>query len=128
MMYDEKPTSTVVERPDGLPRLVGSLDERGWVAPRQKDLSTPSGVPRGASSRRRITRRWAIGDWLNFGERKHGETYVQAADELGYNPQFLRVCKMVAAKFPRSQRHPTLLFSHHRVVSSLPSRSWRSPC
>ena len=39
MMYDEKPTSTVVERPDGLPRLVGSLDERGWVAPRQKDLS-----------------------------------------------------------------------------------------
>src|SRR5262245_23838624 len=39
---------------------------------------------------------WAIGDWLNFGERVYGETYAQFADETGYDEQTLQIYRYVA--------------------------------
>lgn len=69
---------------------------------------------------------WWIGDWLTYGERRWGETYAQAAEELGYRVDTLRSYVWVARRFERDQRREDLSLAHHRAVASLPWRQRRS--
>lgn len=105
--------------------LVGRLTPMGWEAPRAMSFE------QWAQEGRRLRAchhgvLWGIGDWLNAGEIRYGETYAQAVEETGYSDQFLRVCKYVAARFPPAERHPETTFSHHRVVASLDAESAKS--
>ena len=63
---------------------------------------------------------WWIGDWLNFGERKYGETYAQAVDETGFDNQTLRIDAWVASRIELFRRRNNLSFAHHQEVASLP--------
>jgi len=65
---------------------------------------------------------WVIGDWLNFGERKYGETYARALElwpEMSY--QTLKACRWVAERVEMVRRRTNLSWSHHRDVAALPA-------
>ncbi len=61
---------------------------------------------------------WAIGDWLNYGERRYGEMYAQAVDATGYENGTLRDAKWVSGAYELSIRIYNLSFAHHRIVCS----------
>jgi hypothetical protein len=63
---------------------------------------------------------WVLGDWLNFGEARYGETYAQAMalwPETKY--QQLADLKWVASHVDISIRHENLSWSHHQAVAKL---------
>jgi hypothetical protein len=62
---------------------------------------------------------WALCDWLNFGERKYGETFTQAAASTGLEPEYLRILKSVGGAVDPSRRRESLSFTHHRLVAPL---------
>lgn len=64
---------------------------------------------------------WLIGDWLNFGERKYGETYSQGMDATGLSYQALADYAWVAGKFDLSLRKENLSITHHKHVAALPT-------
>lgn len=65
---------------------------------------------------------WAIGDWLNQGAKRWGDTYSDAALALGFEIQTLRDYSYVANQVHLSIRIDKLSFSHHRLVAPLEAR------
>jgi len=65
------------------------------------------------------TAKWAIGDWLLFGEH-HYESWTQAADELGYDAKTVQNYVRVADRFPKALRKASLSWHHHLRVAALP--------
>jgi ADP-ribose pyrophosphatase YjhB (NUDIX family) len=68
---------------------------------------------------------WAIGDWLNDGERIHGDTYRRASEITGHSVGTLRNYAQVASRFDLSQRYDTLGFGHHALVAAIPEEAAR---
>lgn len=66
---------------------------------------------------------WEIGDWLNEGERKYGETYRFAAEIFGLAQGTLRQYAYVARTFESSKRFDDLSFYHHMLVAAIPSEA-----
>ena len=62
---------------------------------------------------------FAVGDWINYGERKWGERYAQAIEEIDAQYQTLRNQRYVAAHVPLSRRRDKLTYSHHAEVAAL---------
>lgn len=62
---------------------------------------------------------WWVGDWLNFGERKYGETFAQGAEATGLDPGTLSDYAAVAARIELPRRRGNLSFGHHREVAYL---------
>lgn len=69
---------------------------------------------------------WAIGDWINYGERRWGEKYSQAMDDTLLDIHTLRNYASIAAKFDVSRRRDDLSWSHHSAVASLPEPAQES--
>lgn len=69
---------------------------------------------------RRITTQvtWALADWLNFGEKKFGESYAQAIDITGFDYQYLADVAWVGRVFPLFARRENLPFSYHRETAN----------
>lgn len=65
---------------------------------------------------------WWIGDWLNYGENKWGETYTQALEVTDYEESTLRNDKWVASSIDLSRRRDNLPWSQHAEVASLPPK------
>ena len=63
---------------------------------------------------------WAIGDALQFGERRYGDTYAQWVEETGLSENTLATIKWVAGKIESSRRREDVGWSHHREVAALP--------
>lgn len=63
---------------------------------------------------------WAIGDWINYGERVFGETYAQAASISGRKVRTLYNLSYIARKIPPEMRVESLDIGHHDVVAPLP--------
>src|SRR5262245_38116831 len=42
--------------------------------------------------------KWALGDWMNYGEHYYGEEYAQVVGELKYDSAYLLIIKYVAAR------------------------------
>jgi N6-adenosine-specific RNA methylase IME4 len=61
-----------------------------------------------------------IGDWVNFGERKYGETYAQAAEATDYEVKTLQNAAWVCSRIESSRRREDLTWGHHAEVASLP--------
>jgi len=66
--------------------------------------------------------KWAVGDWLNFGERKYGEMFAQAMDDTGLEYHTLQNYKYVSGHVQISSRRDNLSFSHHALVAALPQQ------
>jgi hypothetical protein len=64
---------------------------------------------------------WALGDWINYGEHRHGEKYAQAVEETGYAAQTLTNFAWVASRIEISRRRENLSFGHHAEVAALES-------
>lgn len=62
---------------------------------------------------------WWIGDWLNYGERRYGETYAQGIEATGYDYATLQNFSWVAARIEMSRRRDILSWSHHREIAAL---------
>ena len=60
-----------------------------------------------------------IGDWLNYGEFRWGDKYLEAVKATGYDINTLRNDKWVASKVELSRRRDNLTFSHHAEVADL---------
>jgi len=63
---------------------------------------------------------WAVGDWIEFGERAYGEKYAQAEALSKRSPDALMTLAWVARRFPVSRRREILSWSHHAEVAGLP--------
>ena len=63
---------------------------------------------------------WWVGDWLNYGEKKYGQTYEKALTLTGKSIGTLRNVKWVAAEFELSHRCD-VSWTHHYAAASLPS-------
>lgn len=63
---------------------------------------------------------WWVGDWLNEGEKRYGETYAQAIEATGWKYEQLALCKWVASSVEFSIRIENLSWTHHREVAALP--------
>lgn len=61
-----------------------------------------------------------IGDWLNYGKAKYGETYSQAIHETDFEYGTLANAKYVSSKIEPSRRRENLSFAHHQELASLP--------
>lgn len=71
--------------------------------------------------------KWAIGDWLLFGEKVYGERYAQAALATGRSEGTLQDYLRVALRVARRRRREDLSWWHHRVVAGLEpadQRNW----
>lgn len=67
--------------------------------------------------------KWALGDFILFGEATLGEKYAQAMEATGRQRQTLMNYASVANRVPRSRRRETLTFTHHQMVASLDPRT-----
>lgn len=63
---------------------------------------------------------WAIGDALQFGERRYGDTYTAWVEETGLAENTLATIKWVAGKIEPLRRREDVGWSHHREVAALP--------
>src|SRR6516162_3005610 len=63
--------------------------------------------------------RWAIGDWLLFGEhRDWGDKYTDAQAWFGLDYKSLRNCAYVASAVEVSRRRDNLSWTHHAEVAA----------
>jgi len=62
---------------------------------------------------------WWIGDWLLYGNLRHGERYARASRVTGYERQSLMNMAYVASRFEVNRRRGALSWSHHAEVAGL---------
>lgn len=60
-----------------------------------------------------------LGDALNYGELRWGETYLQFADDTHIRPEVLRDYKWVMKSCPMAIRKPNLTYNHYKAVAPL---------
>lgn len=125
--------SEVAVRDDEAWRLALELSRNGALRPTGLYLSDPDldydtfealGFMLG---RMHQSLRFAIGDWLLFGEERFPALVSQAAEALGLSEEGMQEYLRVSLKVPRSIRHKALSWSHHRAVASLEypeQRAW----
>lgn len=90
----------------------------GWIPPADLTLEEWGALGPEIGKRQRATR-WLLGDWLNYGERRYGETYAQYMDATGHKYQYLADARWVAGAVEFSSREERLSWSHHRLVAKL---------
>jgi len=61
--------------------------------------------------------RWAVGDWIAFGEERFGELAAEASEALGISPEGRMELVRVARAIPRHRRRASLSWTHHRAVA-----------
>ena len=62
---------------------------------------------------------WWIGDWINYGEQKWGETYKAAIEVTGRSYKTLANVARICKAFEITRRRVNLPFKHHVEVESL---------
>jgi len=67
--------------------------------------------------------KWAIGDWLIYGEHVYGEKYAQASLVLGVSEESLKIYRWVASRFPKAMRSTGLTFTHYMKLAKLMGES-----
>lgn len=96
----------------------GSIDAVSWRAPQAMTYEQWADVGRkfqyvsGAVN-------WWLGDWLNEGEKRYGETYTQAIEITGHKLEQLKLCKYVAFNVQKLNRLNDLTWTHHYRVAHL---------
>jgi len=99
-------------------QVAGAIDSVSWTAPSSLTFEQWQEVGRKFQQVSGSVR-WWVGDWLNEGERRYGETYTQAIEVTGNKLQYLKDCKWVAAAVEKSLREDVLSWTHHKYVAKL---------
>ena len=98
---------------------IGQIDKVSWVAPagmtfeQWQEFGNTLQTVQGSIN-------WWIGDWLNEGERRYGETYAQAVEVTGWDYAKLSMVKRVSERVPLSNRFESASWTHHYSVAHLP--------
>lgn len=97
----------------------GTIDAVSWQAPKQMTYAQWAEI---GSKFQYVSGslNWWLGDWLNEGEKRYGETYAQAVEMTGHKEDHLIKCKQVAGSVQKWTRVQDLSWTHHRYVSHLP--------
>lgn len=66
---------------------------------------------------------WWIGDLLNEGEKRYGETYTQAIGSSDYSYETVKQAKYVAGAVELCTRIHNLSWKHHQIVAPLDSKA-----
>ena len=111
-----------VERAQGGIELLAQLEKAGAVS--AKGLHLPPDLPWEQYESLAVmfgqlhrTSSWLIGDLLNFGEKRYGEKYVQAASLTGLSEHTCMNIASVCKYVPYSRRRDELSFSIHAEVA-----------
>ncbi len=99
-------------------QVAGAIDSVSWTAPSSLTFEQWQEVGRKFQTVSGSVR-WWVGDWLNEGELRYGETYTQAIEVTGNRLQYLKDCKWVAAAVEKSLREDVLSWTHHKYVAKL---------
>jgi hypothetical protein len=113
--------SEIVLHSEMLARMeeAGALSAIGLDLTKRPDLSYDRYVAIGRLlGRATAALRWAVGDFLIFGEDHFGELAAQASEELGISPEGRMELARVARAIPRHRRRAGLTWAHHRAVAS----------
>jgi hypothetical protein len=62
---------------------------------------------------------WWIGDWVNYGGKRYGETYKAAIDATGMGYKTVSNFALICSEFEFPRRRGNLSFNHHVEVWSL---------
>jgi hypothetical protein len=62
---------------------------------------------------------WALGDALQFAERRYGDTYAQWVEETGLSENTLATYRWVADRIEPLRRRKDVGWSHHREVAGI---------
>lgn len=62
---------------------------------------------------------WAIGDWINHGQKSYGDKYTQALEETGLSEGTLKNYAAVSRAFETSRRRDLVDFTTHADVMGL---------
>jgi hypothetical protein len=104
---------------DGLLANCGSIDAVSWKAPQGMDFVRWAEIGQ-KFQLMSGSLNWWIGDWLNEGERRYGETYTQAIELTGHKLEYLQQCKWISSAVKTCTRVQVLSWTHHRYVAHLP--------
>lgn len=107
-----------MEATNELLQIAGEISPTSWTAPSTLSFEQWQEVGRKFQQVSGSVR-WWVGDWLNDGERRYGETYTQAIEVTGNKLQYLKDCKWVAAAVEKSLREDVLSWTHHKYVAKL---------
>lgn len=109
----------IVKKQNELASDIGETTEVSWSPPKNltwdqwESIGNTLQVVNGAVN-------WWIGDWLNVGEQKWGETYTQAIDVTDSSIETLKKRKAVSERVAKEIRSPKLSWTHHFYVAYLP--------
>lgn len=97
---------------------IGQTSEIAWVAPANMTYEQWAQI---GSTFQQIESSlpWWLGDWLNAGEVRYGETYTQAIELTGSKIEALKQYKWVAGRIPLHMRRQALSWTHHRLVAKM---------
>ena len=99
--------------------MVGRVETTCWIAP--PSLTHEQWTQIGNTFQQiRDSLSWWIGDWLNVGETRYGETYSNAIKYTDKTLEQLKQYKWVAGAIAPERRKEELTFTHHRYVAHLP--------
>lgn len=110
---------SIAEAQDTLATLQAAPSELSLALPddltydRWRGMARPLGLMARASM-------WWLGEWVNFGERRYGDTYSQALNDTGLPYSTLSNAARVARAFPDIRRRKSLSWGHHGEVAALP--------
>lgn len=97
---------------------VGTVDGVTWIAPAGMGYEEWAQIGRTFQTIGDAINFW-VGDWLNYGEARYGERYVQAIEATGWKLERLQQAKWVCGRVKPCTRVQGLSFTHHRLVAKL---------
>jgi hypothetical protein len=100
----------------------GTIDAVSWQAPRNMTYAQWSEI----GSKFQFVNgslNWWLGDWLNEGEKRYGDTYTQAIELTGNSLENLKKYKSIATNVTKLLRSNILSWTHHYHVAKLDSEA-----
>lgn len=99
----------------------GSIYPTGWIPP--TDMTYEQWETQGQIFQElQECLPFVLGDWLNAGEQRYGETYTQALLRSNKSLETLQQYKWVMGAIPAERRYPAgsgITYTHHRHVARL---------
>ena len=98
---------------------IGEATEISWTAPDNLTYEQYEAIGR-TFQQIKHSLSWWVGDWLNEGERRFADIYMQAVDDTGKAVETLLKWKAVADRVPKEIRRADLGWTFHFYVAYVP--------
>jgi len=98
---------------------IGETTEVSWVPPKNLTYEKWEQIGATLQTVNRSVKFW-LGDWLNAGEAKYGESYTQAIIMTDSALETLKKYKAIAQRISVEDRIADLSWTHHFTVAYLP--------